>query len=270
VAGRFYSPIGWFNERLHTSWIYKTPDRPLMFSQVLPASLSFNGVMGKGAVPVWDGPAGPVLVEYSSVVTNGFSLPASDPTAQDFADLGEAADAFNDVNGDKALGGRLGFRAPAAGVWAGLSYLRNGDYDRGARFDLDVFDADATWRQGNWDVKFEFARVNQESPFGMIHRRGYYAQVAYRPYDAHHRILQRLEGVFRFDYVRFGGIDPAVAESDFGARERAPIGRNRYTWGLNYYPYPSLILRVAYELNDEVQFRDRADNGFIAQVSWGF
>ena len=34
VAGRFYSPLGFFNERLHTTWIFKTPDRPLMFSQV--------------------------------------------------------------------------------------------------------------------------------------------------------------------------------------------------------------------------------------------
>ena len=83
-----------------------------------------------------------------------------------------------------------------------------------------MFDVDASWHYGNWDVKFEFARVNQEAPTGPIHRRGYYAQVAYRPYDACHPVLQQLEGVVRFDYVRFSGIDPAVAELDFGARER--------------------------------------------------
>jgi hypothetical protein len=270
VAGRFYSPIGWFNERMHTSWIFKTPDRPLMFSQVLPASLSFNGLMGKGAVPVFDGPAGPVLVEYSATVTNGFTQDEAQPDARDFANLAGMSEAFTDVNGDKAFGGRIGFRAPAIGVWAGVSALRNGDYDVAGRFDLDVLDADFNWRYGNWDVRSEFARTNQDAPGGMIHRRGFYGQVAYRPYDACSTFLQNLEGLFRYDYVRFGGIDPAVAAQNFGSRELSPIGRNRYTFGMNYYPYPSLIVKLAYEINDEVQFRDLSDNGVIAQVAWGF
>jgi hypothetical protein len=69
VFGRFYSPLGFFNERLHTSWVYKTPDRPLMFQQVLPAQLSLNGVMARGATYLFDWP---VKLEYAGFVTNAF------------------------------------------------------------------------------------------------------------------------------------------------------------------------------------------------------
>ncbi len=44
VAGRFYSPIGFFSERLRLNWIIKTPDPPLMFNQVYPSQLSFDGL----------------------------------------------------------------------------------------------------------------------------------------------------------------------------------------------------------------------------------
>ena len=267
VVGRFYSPLGFFNERLHTTWIFKTPDRPLMFSQVFPSPLSMNGVQLRGAVELggW-----PVKLEYSGVVTNGFSMTAAQPNAVDFANLNAMSDAFNDVNGDKALGGRVGLSFPAAGLIVGLSGLLNGAYDPAGRFDLDVAVVDVGWHRGNWDFRSEFARTNQEVPGGTIRRRGFYTQIAYRPYDCGHPVLERLEGVIRFDSVRFGGIDPAVAALSFGGRELSPIGRNRYTVGLNYYPYPSLILKAAYALNDEVQFRDRRDHGFLAQVAWGF
>lgn len=267
VVGRFYSPLGFFNERLHTTWIFKTPDRPLMFSQVFPSPMSMNGVQLRGAVELggW-----PVKLEYSGVVTNGFSMTAADPTAADFADLNAMSDAINDVNGDKAFGGRVGLSVPAAGLIVGLSGLVNGAYDPAGRFDLDVAAVDVSWHRGNWDFRSEFARTNQEVPGGTIRRRGFYTQLAYRPYDCGHPVLEKLEGVIRFDAVRFGGIDPAVAALSFGGRELSPIGRNRYTVGLNYYPYPSLILKAAYALNDEVQFRDRRDHGFLAQVAWGF
>jgi hypothetical protein len=39
---------------------------------------------------------------------------------------------------------------------------------------------------------------------------------------------------------------------------------------VNIYPYPSLVFKFAYEINDELQFRERDDNGFLAQVAWGF
>jgi hypothetical protein len=135
---------------------------------------------------------------------------------------------------------------------------------------LNVLDADFSWHYGNWDYRFEAARTHQQAPGGPIHRRGFYSQIAYRPYDCGVAVLRDLEGVFRFDYVRFGGINLAETGLDFGARDRIPVDRNRYTLGLNYYPYPALIFKIAVEINDEIHFAERRDNGFIAQVAWGF
>jgi hypothetical protein len=267
VAGRFYSPLGFFNERLHTSWIYKTPDRPLMFSQVYPASLSFNGLMLKGMTYLADGP---VKLEGAALVTNGFSLAAANPTARDFADLRAMSDAFNDVNGDKAYGGRIGLVFPTAGVWVGLSGLVNGAYDRAGQHDLALWDVDFGWRRGNWDFRFEFARVHQQAPGAPIHRQGLYAQVAYRPFDSGSPFVRKLEGVVRYDLVQFRGINLAATGLNFGPRENTPIDRARYTVGLNYYLYESLIFKIAYEINEELRFQSLRDNGFLAQLTWGF
>jgi hypothetical protein len=267
VAGRFYSPLGFFNERLHTSWIYKTPDRPLMFGQVLPASLSFNGLMLKGTTYLGDWP---VKLEGSAVVTNGFSLTVANPTARDFADLRAMSDAFNDVNGDKAFGGRVGLVFPTLGIWTGLSGLANGAYDRAELLDLNLWDVDFSWHWGNWDFRFELAQVHQQAPVSPIRRLGFYTQLAYRPYDSGSPVLRRLEGVARYDYVQFRGINLAATGLNFGPRENTPIDRSRYTVGLNYYLYESLILKIAYEINEELRFRDLKDNGLLAQVTWGF
>ena len=267
VIGRFYSPLGWFNERFHTSWIYKTPDRPLMFGQVLPASLSFNGLMLKGATYLGDWP---VKLEGSAVVTNGFSLTAANPTARDFADLRAMSDAFNDVNSDKAYGGRAGLVFPTIGVWMGISGMVNGPYDRAGQLDLSLWDVDFNYRWGIWDFHFELAKVNQQAPGAPLDRLGFYTQIAYRPFHSSSPVVRRLEGVARYDYVEFRGISAATAGLNFGARENAPIDRSRYTVGLNYYLYESLICKIAYEINEERNFRNLRDNGILAQVTWGF
>lgn len=267
VVGLFYSPLGFFNERLHTSWIFKTPDRPLVFQQVLPEPLSFTGAQLRGATYLGDWP---VKLEYSTLIANGFSLPTATPRPRDFADLRAMKEGFDDVNNGKALGGRVGLSIPPLGVVVGLSGLANGAYDRGGQHDLNIWDVDAGCHYGNWEVRFEYAHANQQAPTGPIHRRGFYTQLAYRPYDSCDLLLRRLEGVVRYDHVEFDGINLAVTGLDFGPRERIPVNRHRYTFGINFYPYESLIFKLAYQISDEWNFREINDNGFLAQVAWGF
>jgi hypothetical protein len=238
-----------------------------MFSQVLPASLSLNGLMLKGATYVFDWP---VKLEYGAFVTNGFSMTAAQPTAKDFADLRAMSDAFNDVNEAKAFGGRVGLTLPPIGLMAGVSGMANGSYDRAGRHDLNVWDIDLSWHWCNWDVKFEYAHVRQQAPGVPIRRNGLYGQVAYRPYDSEHALLQKTEGLLRYDMVRFDGINLDATGLDFGARENIPADRNRYTVGVNFYPYETLIIKFAYEFNHELHFRNLRDNGFLAQVAWGW
>jgi hypothetical protein len=271
VFGRFYSPIGFFSERLRIDWVIKTPDPPLMFNQVYPAQLSFNGVQFRGAKYVADTP---VKLEYSGFVANGLSVTGSKLQPAIYSNLNNFSD-FNAITGAKALGGRVGLSIPSYGFIAGLSGLANMAYDQTGQ-NLNLWDVDANWHRGNWDARFELAKMDQQTPdhAAPIHRFGYYAQLAYRQYNNPNPVLQKLEGVFRFDRVQFDGINLQQTGINFGGLglnyARQPLDRNRFTCGLNYWFYPSLVLKLAIEFNDELGVPSLRDNGFIGQLVWGF
>jgi hypothetical protein len=79
-----------------------------------------------------------------------------------------------------------------------------------------------------------------------------------------------LEFLFRFDKVDFSGIDLDQTGVDFGGRENMPVDRDRWLAQVNFYPYPSLVLKLGYEVLDERNFAELDDNGFAAQILWGF
>jgi hypothetical protein len=273
VAGRFYSPVGFYSERLRLNWIIKTPDPPLMFNQVYPLQLSFDGLQLRGARYLFDRP---VKLEYSGFVANGLSVPGAKLAPAIYSNLNNFTDTGNDVNGAKAWGGRVGLSFPKIGVIAGLSGLANQAYSQAGQT-FNLWDVDANWHKGNWDARFELAKTDQQTPAPApsIHRFGFYAQIAYRQYDNPNPYLQKLEGVFRFDHVAFDGINLAQTGLNFGGLglnyARQPIDRNRFTIGANYWFYPSLVLKLALEFNDELGSNPSLrDNGFIGQIVWGF
>jgi hypothetical protein len=49
-----------------------------------------------------------------------------------------------------------------------------------------------------------------------------------------------------------------------------PVDRNQYTFGINYYFYPSMVLKFAYEINRELGGERLSDNVFLAQFAWAF
>jgi hypothetical protein len=273
VAGRFYSPLGFFSERLRLPWVIKTPDPPLLFNQVYPINLSFDGLQLRGARYV---PYTPVKLEYNGFVANGLSVPGSGKLSPlIYSNLNNFSDNINDVNSAKAFGGRIGMSIPRIGFIAGLSGLENNGYDA-AGHNLRMWDVDVNFHRGNWDVRFELVHTDQATPAPAqpIHRSGMYAQVAYRPYNSTNRYFQKMEGVFRFDHVQFDGIDLKTVGINFGGNgptyNRQPLDRNRYTLGANYWFYPSLALKLAYEIYDELGVPSLRDNGFMGQVVWGF
>ena len=94
--------------------------------------------------------------------------------------------------------------------------------------------------------------------------------MAYRPNDACNLCLSNTEFVFRYSRARFGGIDPTALDlTAFNSPIDAPVDRDQYTFGINYYFYPSLVLKLAYEINQERKL-DLRDSGFLAQLAWGF
>ena len=270
VAGRFYSPIGFYTERLRLDWVLKTPDDPLLFNQVYPNQLYFDGLQFRGARYLFDSP---VKLEYVGFVANGLSVAGSKLSPKTYSDLSNFTDSTVDVNGAKAFGGRLGMSIPRYGFIAGISGLANQAYDQ-AGHNFNLWDVDANYHRGNWDARFELVKTDQSTPSFPIHRFGFYGQVAYRQYDSPNRFLQKLEPVFRFDHVQFDGINIAQTGINFGGfglpNARMPLDRNRYTFGLNYWFYPSLALKMAFEIYDELGVPSLRDNGFICQLAWGF
>lgn len=267
-AGRFLTPIGSFNERLGPEWINKLPDIPVMFRQVVPLT-STDGLQLRGARYLGDLP---LKVEYSAYAGNGFQF-AQRPTAlTQVADIQGLTGNPDEVT-SAAYGGRVGLWAPLPGLNFGVSGYTNGIYSPGSKNHYDIVDFDFNYHRGNWDFRAEVAHNHQQATSFLGHnidRRGAYAQVAYRDYPSPHRYLRNLEYVFRYGFADFHGINAArLDQTAFGSTFDVPVTRNQYTFGVNYYFYPSMALKLAYEINRERGLK-LSDDIFLAQAVWAF
>jgi hypothetical protein len=278
IAGRFVAPIGWYNERINNPWVNKLPadapgSVPLLWLQVLPP-FSALGVQAKGAFYLG---CSPFKLEYSAFVSNGLNLTpatAGAPTASELANLEGMEDTFSFVTNDKAIGGRVGLWWPEAGLEAGISAMYNGDYVAGGFEDsLRLLALDFNYHKCNWDVRAEYGTTYQQTGsfcVPNIVRRGMYAQVAYQPRDAACQYVRNLEFVYRYSYVNFRGIDPTTLDlTTFASPVDVPVRRNQNEFGINYYFYPRLVLKCAYQVNDEPGFHLH-DNQFLAELDWGW
>jgi hypothetical protein len=268
TAGRFLTPIGSFNERLSPEWIDKLPDIPVMFYQVLPQT-STDGVQLRGSKYLG---ALPIKMEYSGYLGNGFQLTQKPTTLTPVADL-EGLTGGPDANTSKAYGGRLGMWLPLVGVNYGFSGYTNGIFSPGSQNHYWLWDFDFNYHRGSWDFRTEFANTHQEATSFTGHnvnRRGLYSQIAYRNYGARNRYLANVEGIFRYGFADFRGINVKALDQTMFANAPfdIPVIRNQFTLGINYYFYPSMILKLAYEIN-----RERInlhDDIFLAQGVWAY
>ena len=241
-----------------------------MFNQVYPQQLSFDGIQLRGSRYLF---YTPVKLEYAGFIANGRSVSGSKLTPGIYSNLNNFTDSINGVNGAKAFGGRLGLSIPDVGFIAGISGLANQGYDQ-ANHNLNLWDVDANYHRGNWDARFELAKTDQSTSAQPIHRFGFYSQLAYRQYDNPNPYVLKLEGVFRFDRVEFQGINLPQTGINFGGLglnyARHPLDQNRYTIGVNYWFYPSLVMKLGIEFYDELGVPSLRDNGFIGQLAWGW
>ncbi len=277
IAGRFVAPIGFYNERLNNPWINKLPGdapggAPLPWLQVLPP-LSALGVQAAGAFYLG---CSPVKMEYNAYISNGMNLTpatAGSPTINELANLENMQDTFNIISNMPAFGGRIGLWWPEAGWEAGLSAMHSNDYLNGTRNAISLWVADLNYHKGNWDLRAEYGMTYQQTqPFlpTDITRQGFYAQAAYRPRDCPNCYLQNVELVYRYCYVNFKGIDPTTLDlTTFGTPVDVPVRRQQHEVGVNYYFAPRLVLKCAYQVNDEPGFHLH-DNQFITELAWGW
>jgi hypothetical protein len=281
IAGRFVAPIGWFNERLNNPWINKLPgdapgSAPPLWMQVLPP-MSLLGVEAQGSFYLG---CSPLKLEYTAYVSNGLNVTPSTsaaplPSLDELANLENMQGTFSSISNEKAFGGRLGLWWPEAGLEAGLSGMYSGDYVAGPNENsISLWAADFNYHKGNWDVRAEYGMTYQQAANFIgnnIRRKGFYTQVAYRPRDSHARILQDFEVVYRYSYIDIRGIDQTMLTlSSYATPVDVPVRRRQQNeFGLNYYFYPRMVLKVAYQINDEPGFHLH-DNQFITELAWGW
>jgi hypothetical protein len=275
IAGRFVAPIGWYNERLNNPWVNKLPadaagSAPLLWLQVLPP-FSMLGIQAQGAFYLG---CSPIKLEYSAYITNGLNLATSTPGINDLANLENTQNTFTVVTNEMAVGGRVGLWWPALGLEAGFSAMYNGDFlSGGPENSLTLWAADFNYHKGNWDVRAEYGMTYQQAqPFlnSNIVRQGVHAQVAYRPRDCEVRYLNNVEFVYRYGYVNFQGIDATALDlTTFATPVDVPVRRQQNEIGINYWFTPRLVLKCAYQINDEPGFHLH-DNQFLAELDWGW
>jgi hypothetical protein len=283
IAGRFVAPIGWFNERLNNPWINKLPgdapgSGPLLWQQVLPP-FALLGVQATGSFYLG---CSPLKLEYAAYISNGLNLTpamAGAPTINELANLENMEDTFTIISNEKAVGGRLGLWWPAMGLEGGISAMYSGDYVAGGFEDaIGLWALDFNYHKGNWDVRAEYGITYQQTGTfagtpgltGNIRRQGFYGQVAYRPRHLANKYLQNTEVVYRYGYVDFHGIDATALDlTTFATPVDVPLRRQQNEFGVNYYFYPRMVLKCAYQVNDEPGFHLH-DNQFIAELAWGW
>jgi len=94
--------------------------------------------------------------------------------------------------------------------------------------------------------------------------------VAYRAFDCPNRYLRNLEFIYRFGYVDFKGINSTALDlTTFATPIDVPVRREQHELGIDYWFYPRMVLKLAYQLNEEPRFHLH-DNQFITELAWGW
>jgi hypothetical protein len=267
--GYFLAPIGFWNEALDPEWVNKLPDAPLVMRQVIPDGLAVTGLQLRGAKYLF---GSPIKMADAAFASNGLGVPGAGGVT-DWADNGGLIGTTANVNNAMAYGARLSFWLPARGINLGVSEFVNAPYSAGSGVYYSVWQPYFNYHRGNWDVRFEYGNSyeNTKTFIGNNQQReGMYAQVAYRNYNSLRQHVQRLEYVARFSDAFFHGVNLTYPElASFSPLQNAPVDRNQYTLGVNYYFYATTILKFAYEINSELH-RDLHDNVFMMQFATNF
>lgn len=253
VVGKFLSPIGQFQERLHPAWTNKLPTAPAGYGHGGAAPLTDLGLQVRGGAPL-----GSMLLGYTAYVSNGPQLTAHHGRIEV---EGEATTSSGD---EKAFGGRLSL-IPVPDLEFGVSTIVANKLTGDAaglqtQPDYRLLGVDAAFTRGAWDVRFEYIDTEldaftdaQGDPAPATAPSVWYAQAAYQ--------FGRWEPV-----IRYGELDYQA----WNAPSNALVQRNtkRTSVGINYIFTPSLIAKFAYE-TDDLDYTDDQQR-FIFQLAYGF
>lgn len=289
VVGKFLSPVGQFQERLHPSWINRLADAPVGFGHDGVQPTAEVGVQLRGGIPL-----GGSRFTYVAALGNGPRLDGAG---------GVMTEGFGgDDNENKAISGRLGF-LPFPYLEVGASLLRsrvNGpsgepvldehsavtalsvaeDSELG---DLSAFTADynlwgvdAAYTRGPWDVRFEYLRGVRDAISAPDHDgelevvlprlrlTAWYGQFAYRLSGlTDHPILGNFEPVVRYGEYRVDGLEELAEEA----------AEERWDFGINYWFAPTVVLHSVVQrrsFTDRHPGEDDRDTRLLFKLGFGF
>jgi hypothetical protein len=262
-AGLFTVPFGQYHNHFDPPWIDKFPDDPLAFDAIAP--ISEVGFFAKGAIP-----SGTTKWTYDVYVANGPNLITNDPNAAGQLNF----DDFTDLNGNKAVGGRIGFLPfPDMEMGYSLQYsMPNPDgfenvhsFMQAADFHFKplikslsgTFDFSAEWIWSN--LSPETYDPTGALGFGPVsfnnYRQGGYVSLGYRPTEVENKILRNVELLGRYDSLQ------SALDSPGGEHE------SRWTLGIDYWLTSYCVVKTAYEIDTKKVGEDQ--NSFILQIGYG-
>ncbi len=279
VIGKYLSPIGQFQERLHPTWINKIQTAPAGFGHDGIQPGSDTGVQLRGAIPMGD-----TRFTYAVALGNGPRTNIEGGVIT--SGMGR------DDNSNKSFGGRIGFfpvpylevggsyltakvdgyaSGPAAGHEgiSGITSLATGPSD--ATYELWGFDA--AYTKGPLHGRFEYLSstrdvlftITDSSPTGellpQLGMEAWYGQISYRLSSiSSSTALQKLEPVIRYGEFRITGQDELSAESS----------QNRFNLGMNYWVAPTIVTKFGLEWRDYQDLGVEDDTRYQFQISYGF
>ncbi len=255
IAGKFLSPIGYFQQNLHPSWINKLPSVPLGFGHDGAAPATELGVQLRGGFAL----ARDGLWTYAVYVGNGPELEAEDGEIMAVESEGFARDA----EGGKVWGGRLSL-LPVSGLEIGLSAatgeaavtsadetMVDGDPAR----DYDAYGVDVSWKWGKQlDFRGEYVRQSVGAEPASLAPdkaawRAWYVQAAYAWPETKWELVTRY-GQFRAPDEEME-LDQAV-------------------FGVNYWLTANAVAKTAFEWNDAAAGSPEDGNRWLLQIAYGF
>ena len=270
-AGKFLSPFGIYQERLHPQWINKLPSIPLGFNhdEAPVGPPSEIGVDVRGGAQL-----GSAKINYSLYLSNG---PALLTTSSDMSSgAGQLMYASaEDNNKNKTIGGRIGLLPFSNSSFEIGGSFQNGivgdkeseyenvkarqyaldfEYVKNLDFLKGLFDVKAQW---NWVNVDNANYINPEDSMSYTFnnkRDAGFVQAAYRPSMSQSKFLKKTELVFRYSGLNV---------PDLTDGKESKMKTTQYTYGINYWYSWRTVLKLAYQSQKD-------NNAFYIRVAVGF
>ena len=207
VGGRFLTPFGIFNERLHSGWIRNIQTAPYIASMEMTDS---NGGQLRGAIPVGNFLNINYAAFFSAVVNNSW------------------------VGSTRAAGERVGFFFPKARFEIGTSIQRQLQDQH-----INTYGADITWQSNRMplDVRGEYVR---NRTLGS----GYWLEGAYRMRKVGflRPLMRKSQADIRFEQF----FAPSAMSGSSGGMELPDSDAKRIFAGWSYWIRPDVRANFAY------------------------